>query len=125
MCTVVVVDFGQAVKGGREARGWDQGDLARLLGEIRRYRARVEQYARSARGTYADMLRRKAIAAGHTEARRILAPGDNCHTSPARPGCAEVARKGWQPIEKLTPITRCMCLQNCRCREETRRGEAA
>jgi transcriptional regulator with XRE-family HTH domain len=31
---VGVMDFGQAVKAGREARGWDQGDLARLHGSV-------------------------------------------------------------------------------------------
>ncbi len=52
----------------------------------------------------------------YTDARRVLGPTeDHCHDSAERPGCVELANKGWMPIGEMTPIGDATCYSNCLC----------
>jgi len=82
---------------------------------------RARMYARAGNGIYQNNLLRMALEHGMTEGRRILGENDNhCHDS-SRPGCIELAKKGWIPIRELTPIGSATCLSNDLCRYEFRR----
>lgn len=59
---------------------------------------------------------------GYVEVRRILAPveferhcseKENHHSD--RPGCVEIAARGWIPIAEMIPIGDCICYSNCLC----------
>jgi hypothetical protein len=51
-----------------------------------------------------------------TEAQRVLGPNENhCRDSGERPGCWELWKKGWMPIEEMVPIGEATCYSNCLC----------
>jgi hypothetical protein len=82
---------------------------------------RARMYARAGNGIYQNNLLRIAIEHGMTKGRRVLGENDNhCHDS-TRPGCIELAKKGWIPIWELTPIGSAACLSNDLCQYAFRR----
>lgn len=91
--------------------------------------ATVGGYANRARGTMENARLWAAKRAGHTEVRRILRPGENCHavgTGKKRtPGCVEEHKRGWHSIDTFVPIGKCACGSACNCGVETRRPQAA
>jgi hypothetical protein len=59
-----------------------------------------------------DRSRRKGL----TEARRILGLNeDHCRDSGDRPGCWELWKRGWVPINEMVPISGATCYSNCLC----------
>lgn len=77
---------------------------------------RARMYARAGNGIYQNNLLRIAIEHGMTKGRRILGENDNhCHDSGDRPGCIELAKRGWVPIWELTLIGSAACLSNDLC----------
>jgi hypothetical protein len=82
---------------------------------------RARMYARAGNGIYQNNLLRIAIEHGMRKGRRVLGENDNhCHDS-TRPGCIELAKKGWISIWELTPIGSAACLSNDLCRYEFRK----
>lgn len=84
--------------------------------------ARAGSYGRYGNGLYQNIFLDRDIAENKkTEARRILGPNENhCHDSSDRPGCIELARQGWIPINQMTHIGGATCYTHCMCRIETR-----
>ena len=77
---------------------------------------RARMYARAANGIYQNNILRIAKEHGLREARRILGETENhCHDSRQRPGCIELARLGYVPIDQVVEINSATCLSNCRC----------
>lgn len=83
--------------------------------------ATIGQYANRARGTFENHTVRLGIAAGMTEVKRVLSPGENCHASPHAKGCAEESARGWHDVKTFVPIGRCTCGSACNCRVMSRR----
>lgn len=82
---------------------------------------RSDLYASSARGIFAEMITYSATTyLKKTQERRILQPGDNCHSNNNLTGCVEWAAKGWVAIGGTPPIGSAVCLSNCRCKKEYR-----
>lgn len=86
---------------------------------------RAGMYADYGNGLWQNIWLDRAEADGKTEARRILGPNEN-HCSEkenpgsGRPGCKELAAKGWVPIREMVPITGAICYSKCLCTIETR-----
>lgn len=58
----------------------------------------------------------RAKKKGLTEARRILGPTEtHCHDSGDRPGCWELWKKGYMPINEMVPIGEATCYSHCQC----------
>ena len=58
----------------------------------------------------------RASKKGLTEARRILGLTEtHCHDESDRPGCWELWKKGWMPIDEMVPIGDAACYINCQC----------
>lgn len=75
---------------------------------------RLRQYGQNGRTIYHDFEREDRAVQGYDEARRILNGRDNCKTS-TRPGCVDVAARGFVPLAQVVMIGSCTCLNNCRC----------
>lgn len=86
--------------------------------------ASVPGYAKRARGTMETARVWAARRAGHTEVRRILRHGKNCHKTGRTPGCVEQAGRKWHSIDTFVPIGNCACRSECNCIVETRRRPA-
>lgn len=57
---------------------------------------------------------------GFVQARRRLTVAEHCRDSEHRYGCVELARRGWQPIDTITPIGEATCWDGCLCEMEYR-----
>lgn len=57
---------------------------------------------------------------GYVQARRRLTVAEHCRDSEHRYGCVELARKGWQSIDTITPIGGATCWDGCLCEMEYR-----
>ncbi len=113
--------FGQAMKKqyeylNRFARDLRDGKIP-LDG---RFVARAGMYGDAMNAIYEQWRNAEAIKAGYTEERRVLAPAEHCHDTKDRPGCAELAEKGWQPIGTLPAIGAAACYSMCHCHFEYR-----
>ena len=75
---------------------------------------RLRQYGQNGRTIYHDFEREDRATQGYDEARRVLNGRDNCKTS-TRPGCVDVAARGFVPLADVVMIGNCTCLNNCRC----------
>lgn len=106
------------LKFSREIRTGKQARDGRIL-------ARVDQYARAARGTRDRMMGRIMEARGYDEEAWELAPGDHCRTRGDIMGCVERARLGRGPINSRPGYGRCVCRNNCRCTRRLYRGGRA
>lgn len=62
----------------------------------------------------------EALRAGYTETRRVLGVAEHCDRSKDRPGCVELAARGWIPIWQMIPIGGATCRSNCKCHLEFR-----
>lgn len=83
---------------------------------------RAGMYARAANAIYQNNLLAVAIRSGMREAMRELGPNEShCHDSRTRPGCVELADKGWMPIAEMTEIGDATCISNCLCSLRFRR----
>lgn len=56
-----------------------------------------------------------AINNGLGECRRVLGHSESCHNEGDRPGCVELADKGFIPIWKVIPIGAAACYAKCHC----------
>lgn len=72
------------------------------------------------RSLFENWRLRSARIAGYTEGRRVLGVAEHCEPSKDRPGCVELAKLGWMPIEQVVPIGDATCLDNCKCTILTR-----
>lgn len=82
---------------------------------------RAGMYGAYGNGLWQNIRLEYDIAAGKTEAKRILAPNENhCHDSADRRGCFELAQLGWIPIAQMVPITGATCYTLCLCEIITR-----
>lgn len=82
---------------------------------------RAGMYARAGNGIYQNNLLNIAIESGKKEARRILGKNENhCHDDGDRPGCVELAKLGWVPINKAVPLGEAACYSNDLCSWEFR-----
>jgi len=83
--------------------------------------ARAGAYGKHGNSLFQNAKLEQAIMVGHTEARRVLGENENhCHDGVERPGCVELAAKGWMPIQQMTPFGDAQCYDNCLCTVETR-----
>lgn len=89
----------------------DTGKQSRSRGLL----SRARQYARAARGTKEEILRRLAKV-NNTEERRVLGVAEHCTSRGGRTGCIEWAAMKWKPIGTLGRISDSPCLNNCHCR---------
>jgi hypothetical protein len=79
--------------------------------------ARVKMYANSTKKSYWIGRDGAMLDAGFTTERRILHPAEHC------PDCIGYAEQGWMPIGTLPePGEGSVCLSNCQCTKEYRRG---
>ena len=125
--------------------GWNQmsqADFGRVGGHVgaqyRYLRARVQaikngtqpvdgrlanisrQYVRMSRRTFSKTMGEEMEERGYDKERRVLSKfADHCRTK-ERPGCVDIASRGWQPIGTLPLIGEAQCLGGCRCRFEYR-----
>lgn len=78
---------------------------------------RAGLYGAFGNGLWQNIRLERAITYGFTEAKRLLGPTeDHCRNSADRPGCWELAQKGWLPIGQTTPIGSAVCYSSCLCR---------
>ena len=86
---------------------------------------RVRQYGQIGYSQLEDFKAREQKKAGFTEERRVLGPvkTEHCESRGDRPGCIELASKGWQPIGTLPSIGAAACYQNCKCKFEYRKPD--
>jgi len=80
--------------------------------------SRAGMYGGHGNSLWQNIRLARAPEAGYTEARRILAPipyERHCHDSGDRPGCVEVAARGWMPIAEMPQWGECSCYSNCMC----------
>ncbi|HSW63417.1 MAG TPA: hypothetical protein VLH56_08915 [Dissulfurispiraceae bacterium] len=84
-----------------------------------RFLARADMYGQAGRATFEEMRRRYGrIFKDAVRERRVLSPiADHC-TAGQRPGCMDLAARGWQSIGVLPPIGAATCLTHCKCRWE-------
>jgi len=83
---------------------------------------RAGMYARAGNAIYQNNLLRIAEQNGMTMARRVLGVTDqHCHDSGDRPGCVELAAKGFVPIGQAVEIGSASCYSNCLCSFEFRK----
>ena len=61
-----------------------------------------------------------AKRSGFVQARRKLTVAEHCRDSESRYGCVELARRGWQSINTITPIGGATCWDGCLCEMEYR-----
>jgi hypothetical protein len=81
---------------------------------------RARMYARAGNGIYQNNLLRIAIEHGMRRGRRVLGENENHCTDKqvgraSRPGCKELADKGYVSIFEVVPIGNALCLSNCLC----------
>lgn len=76
---------------------------------------RAGLYGEAGRGTYQEMHRKQAGRRGYTEERRVLGPTEHCEASGDKPGCIDLAAKGWQPLGTLPRIGEATCVTHCKC----------
>lgn len=77
---------------------------------------RAGMYGEAGNGMYQNMVMEQKKQDGYKEARRILGDNeDHCEDSGTRPGCIELAKQGWIPIDLMIPIGDATCLSNCHC----------
>jgi len=57
---------------------------------------------------------------GYVRARRRLTHAEHCRDTEQRHGCVELARRGWQSINVITPIGGATCWDGCLCEMEYR-----
>jgi len=90
-----------------------------------RLQARVGLYAQVGYTALEEDIAREKLKAGFTEERRVLGPvrTEHCEDTANRPGCVELAAKGWQPIGTLPPIGEASCWSNCKCSFEYRKPD--
>lgn len=87
---------------------------------------RMNQYAQLGYSQLEDFKKREQAKAGFTEERRVIQAGaEHCNENKGRPGCVELAAKGWQPIGSLPEIGAAACYQNCRCEFQYRKPDPA
>jgi hypothetical protein len=80
---------------------------------------RANMYGDAGRGSFEAMRTRyEKLNNGMTEARRVLGAADHC------PDCLAYAADGWMPIDDVPAIGDSVCLTNCHCEIEYRRGES-
>jgi hypothetical protein len=78
--------------------------------------SRIKLYANAGNPLYQDTLWRVAAKSGMLSAKRVLGETENhCHETASRPGCVELANKGWVPIDQIVPIGNAACWDNCLC----------
>jgi hypothetical protein len=66
--------------------------------------------------TFSNIEQQVRTALGNdTEAKRILRASEHCHNSIHLPGCLELARLSWMPIDEMTPIGEATCGVWCKC----------
>jgi hypothetical protein len=87
-----------------------------LDGNFRQY---SEMYAWAGLESFYEAMSDSMDAAGFTEERNVITPGENCD------GCLAETARGWVPIGTLKPIGQRTCRRNCRCKKEFRRRIAA
>ena len=84
--------------------------------------ARAGMYGGHGYSEWQNLRLLHAPEVGYVEVRRILAPieferhcseKENLHSD--RPGCVEIAARGWIPIAEMVPIGDCICYSNCLC----------
>lgn len=87
-----------------------------------RFVNRATMYGEAPRGTYEAMKTRyETVYQGAVEERRVLSIGaEHCESSGDKPGCVELAERGWQPIGTLPRIGEATCITHCQCVFETR-----
>ncbi len=90
-----------------------------------RFLTRAQMYGQAQRSTYETIKTRYAkVSKGAVEERRVLQPGaEHCEGYKDKPGCVELAERGWQPIGTLPRIGEATCMTNCLCVFETRDAE--
>jgi len=92
-----------------------------------RINARANLYNQIGYVELAAYLLREHEQAGYTEERRVLGPVLTEHCSPHgdRPGCVDLAKKGWKPIGSLPAIGDAACWSNCKCRFQYRKPDGS
>ena len=89
-------------------------------------RARATLYAGGAYRAFQDASREAHRQAGFNEARRVLEAGaEHCAPGSGRPGCPELAARGWMPVSEMVPIGDASCRASCLCEMQYRRSEEA
>jgi len=109
--------IGAAVKG--QYKYIDRFAMQVYRGEmsIAQFEARAERYAGGGWSMFNAGRTQAHMAAGFTQERRVIQPGDNCRS------CLGYAAAGWVPIGDLPePGQASECLSNCRCEKKFRRG---
>lgn len=82
---------------------------------------RAGMYARAGNVIYQNNLVRIAEQNGKWEVRRVLGETENhCHEVMLRPGCIELAAKGFVPMSQFVPIGDAACYSHCLCTVEFR-----
>lgn len=77
---------------------------------------RAGLYGRYGNGMWQNIIYEKMIRLGKTEAKNILGPTeDHCNDSADRPGCIEITKRGWIPIEQMVSVGDRTCYTNCLC----------
>lgn len=76
---------------------------------------RAGMYGSATKSVFENWRLWLAQMGGWTEAARILGHADHCHDSKSRPGCVELAARGWIPIGQMTPLGEATCLTSCYC----------
>jgi len=79
---------------------------------------RAGSYGSYGSGFWQNIGLSRAKQKGKTQAWRILGPTEtHCHNDnkSGRPGCWELWKKGWVPIEEMVPIYDAACWGNCQC----------
>jgi hypothetical protein len=78
---------------------------------------RAGLYGLYGNGMHQNIRLEQHIVMGYGEAKRILAIGEShCHNYADRPGCVELASRGWISIGRMVPIGETTCYSNCLCR---------
>jgi hypothetical protein len=71
--------------------------------------------AGAARSVFENWRLAEHLADGFIEARRVLGVAEYCKASNDRPGCVDLADKGWIPISQMVPIGGATCRDHCKC----------
>lgn len=81
-----------------------------------RIKARSRSYVQSAHILFSNVELALRIALGvDSEARRVLRASEHCRNSLLLPGCLELARQGWTPIDEMVQIGQATCTIWCKC----------
>jgi hypothetical protein len=82
---------------------------------------RAGMYARAGNVIYQNNLVRIAEQNGKREVRRVLGENEShCHETLDRPGCVELAAKGFVPMPQFVPLGDAACYSHCLCSVEFR-----